>query len=341
MGFEKKVTMNHYARDLGEVLREQNIIAEDPSMRSIFQNAYHLASMDTTVLICGASGVGKDRVAKFIHANSQRADAPFLHINCSAVPQELFEAELFGYEAGTFTGGLHTGKRGILEAANGGTLFLDEIGEMSLANQVKLLDFLQNKQVTRLGGGVREELDVRIISATNRDLRTEVREGRFREDFYYRVCVVSLEIPPLRERPRDIVAFAAHFAAGGGDGEEPELTDDALEYLLRQEWPGNLRELQNLMERVCIFGAGEKVTRAMLERNHTVAPMVSEKLPTEKKCPSHKTLRESVDDCKRACISKAIQETATLEEAAEWLDISLDLLHREKRRLGIYKRWRR
>ena len=326
-------------KELRQVLEEQDIIAEDPSMLAIFQNAYHLASMDTTVLIYGASGVGKDRIAKFIHANSQRREGPFLHINCSAVPQELFEAELFGYEAGTFTGGLHAGKQGLLEAANGGTLFLDEVGEMSLQNQVKLLDFLQNKQITRLGGGVREDLDVRIISATNRDLRTEVRAGRFREDFYYRICVVALEIPPLRERPRDIAAFAAHFIAGNGGGEALKLTPDALEYLRQQEWPGNLRELQNLMERVCIFGTGGKVTRSMLEQNHMAVPAGPGR--PEKERPQHKTLRESVDECKRACISEAIQETATLEEAAEWLGVSLDLLHREKRRLGIYKRWHR
>ena len=328
-------------KELRQVLEEQGIIAEDPSMLAIFQNAYHLASMDTTVLIYGASGVGKDRIAKFIHANSQRRNRPFLHINCSAVPQELFEAELFGYEAGTFTGGLHAGKQGLLEAASGGTLFLDEVGEMSLQNQVKLLDFLQNKQITRLGGGVREDLDVRIISATNRDLRSEVRAGRFREDFYYRICVVALQIPPLRERPRDIAAFAARFMADGGNGDGLELTADALAYLQEQKWPGNLRELQNLMERVCIFGAGEKVTRSVLEQNHTAAPAVPEKPEGQEGHAPHKTLREAVDACKRACISEAIQETSTLEEAAAWLGISLDLLHREKRRLGIYKRWRR
>ena len=326
---------------LQRILREQQIIAEDPSMLAIFQNAYHLASMDTTVLVYGASGVGKDRIAKFIHANSRRREGPFLHINCSAVPQELFEAELFGYEAGTFTGGLQSGKRGILEAADGGTLFLDEIGEMGLSNQVKLLDFLQNKQVTRLGSGVRKELDVRIISATNRDLRAEVRAGRFREDFYYRICVVTLEIPPLRERPADVAAFAAYFLESAGEKPAPKLTEDALAYLREQNWPGNLRELQNLMERVSIFGTGGEVTRAILERNHTPSPGAPAELEQSRKRPAHKTLREAVDEYKKEYISNAIRETETLEEAADWLGISLDLLYREKRRLGIYKRWHR
>ena len=332
--------MENKQEDLRRLLEEQGIVAEDPAMLDVFQNARRLAAMDTTVLICGASGVGKDRIAKFIHANSRRRKGPFLHVNCSAVPQELFEAELFGYEAGTFTGGLRAGTRGLLEAAGGGTLFLDEIGETALQNQVKLLDFLQDKQIIRLGGGVREDLDVRIISATNRDLRAEVRAGRFREDLYYRICVVALEIPPLRERPRDVGALAAHFIAEACGGAGPELTADALEYLRRQEWPGNLRELQNLMERVCILGAGRKVTRSMLEQSRLSAPAAPER--EEAAAPGvRKTLREAVDDCKRACISEAIRETGTLKEAAGRLGISLDLLHREKRRLGIYKRWHR
>ena len=212
---------------------------------------------------------------------------------------------------------------------------------MALSNQVKLLDFLQNKQVTRLGSGVRKELDIRVISATNRDLRTEVRAGRFREDFYYRICVVTLEIPPLRERPLDVAAFAAYFLENAIDGKAPELTEDALAYLREQDWPGNLRELQNLMERVLIFGTGDKITRAVLAQNHTALPVLPLKPEQNSGSVGHQTLQEAVDAFKKEYISDAIRKTGTLEEAADWLGISLDLLYREKRRLGIYKRWHR
>lgn len=337
-----EAAVQHDLQGLRALLQKEDIVAEDPSMLALFHNAYYLASMDATVLIYGESGVGKDRLAKFIHANSPRRNASFLHINCSALPQKLFESELFGYEAGTFTGGLHAGKRGLLEAANGGTLFLDEIGEMHPANQVKLLDFLQNKQIIKLGGVVRKDVDVRIISATNRDLREAVRAGTFREDFYYRLCVVTLEIPPLRKRPRDVAAFAARFAATAtGPGEIPELTPDAIAYLQEQEWPGNLRELQNLLERVCIFEPGGQITRAVLERNHLASPVSARNQETELRPEAPLSLREAVDRYKRAYILEAIQNTATLEDAARRLDITLDLLNREKRRLGIYKRWHR
>lgn len=334
--------MSEELKELRVLLDAQGIVAEDASMLSVFQNALYLASMDTTVLLHGESGVGKDRVAKFIHANGPRRDRPFIHVNCSAIPQALFESELFGYEPGTFTGGLHSGKRGLLEAANGGVLFLDEIGEMSLANQVKLLDFLQNRQIIKVGGRGRQELDVRIISATNRDLRKEVRAGRFREDFFFRICVVTLEIPPLRERPQDVKAFAARFIQSAiGLGTAPELTPEALIYLQEQPWPGNVRELQNLMERVCIFEEGHNLTRDVLAANHLSAPMrrTSDSRIEVTKKPL--TLREAVDRYKRDYILHVIEETTTLEDAAHLLGISLDLLYREKRRLGIYKRWHR
>ncbi|MBM6927090.1 sigma 54-interacting transcriptional regulator, partial [Pseudoflavonifractor phocaeensis] len=255
---------------LSALLDGQGIVAADPVMYALYQKAAYLAKMDATILLCGESGVGKDRLAKFVHQAGPRRDAPFIHVNCSAVPQALFEAELFGYESGTFTGGLTQGKQGLLEAAHGGTLFLDEIGEMSLANQVKLLDFLQTRQVARLGGGRRRDLDVRVISATNRDLKACVAQGIFREDLYYRICVVVLDIPPLRARPADIAAFAKGFLARSCPGRA--LTEDAVAFLQAQDWPGNLRELNNFLERACILSEEEAISASLLAPFYQNAP---------------------------------------------------------------------
>ena len=325
---------------LSILLEEHGVVAADPVMRGLFQKAAYLAKMDATVLLSGESGVGKDWMAKFIHRAGPRRDAPFIHVNCSAVPQELFESELFGYESGTFTGGLTAGKQGLLEAAQGGTLFLDEIGEMNLSNQVKLLDFLQNKQVTRLGGGGRKNLDVRIISATNRDLKACVAAGTFREDLYYRICVVVLEIPPLRERPDDIAAFSQAYLAQNFPGRA--LSAEAVSYLQGLEWPGNLRELHNFLEKVCILEESSLLTPELLAPYYQAAPRPEPPTPAQE-APSKNgvpTLREAVAQFEKEYILQAIAQTSTLGEAARRLGIDLDTLNRKKRQHKIYKRWK-
>lgn len=326
---------------LSRLLEAQGIVAADPAMRALYQKAAFLASMDATILIGGESGVGKDRIAKFIHATGARKNAPFIHINCSAVPQELFESELFGYESGTFTGGLTAGKQGLLEAAQGGTLFLDEIGEISLSNQVKLLDFLQSKQTTRLGSGERTAMNVRIMSATNRNLKQCVAAGTFREDLYYRICVVVLDIPPLRERPADIAAFSVSYLAQSYPNRT--LSPEAISFLQRCDWPGNLRELQNFLERVCVLTEEGLLTQQLLERQQQNAPQLAPSAipPEQTQGESAPSLKEAVAQFEKEYISQAIAHTSTLGEAAQRLGIDLDTLNRKKRQYGIYKRWRK
>lgn len=324
--------------DLSELLRKQEIIAEDPTMRQLYRRAVFLAKNNATILVTGESGVGKDRIAKFIHENSVRRNAPFIHINCSAIPQELFESELFGYDAGTFTGGLAGGKRGLLEDAQGGTVFLDEIGEMSLAGQVKILDFLQNKQIIRLGSGQRKDIDVRVISATNRDLAKRVAQGKFREDLYYRIRVVTLEIPPLRERPADVAAFAQKLFRQY----DRMLSEDGAAFLRQCEWSGNMRELQNFVARACILLDAQTLTREELEPLYQSLPRPKPQEPKDEPVQAGETrltLREAIAQFEKAYIEDAISNTATLSEAAAALGIDLDTLNRKKRQYGIYKRW--
>lgn len=323
------------------LLREQGIIAEDPVMFQMYRRAAFLAKNNATILITGESGVGKDRIAKFIHSISARKDRPFIHINCSAIPQELLESELFGYDPGTFTGGLSSGKPGLLETAQGGTVFLDEIGEMSLANQIKILDFLQNKQIMHLGSGMRKDLDVRVISATNRDLKTRIAQGKFREDLYYRICVVVLDIPPLRERPADVSAFAHRMLAQDGR----TLSKDAVAFLQRCEWGGNMRELQNFLARACILSDEQQLTEDVLKPLYRSLPQPN-CTDEEKSLPvaaeeSRLTLREAVAQFEKRYIQDAIARTSSLSEAAIQLGIDLDTLNRKKRQYGIYKRWKK
>lgn len=322
------------------VLNEHGIVAADPMMRTLYQKSIHLAETDVGILLYGESGVGKDRLAKFIHEMSLRHSAPFIHINCGAIPHALFESELFGYEAGTFTGGLNQGKRGLLESAQNGTLFLDEVGEMSLSNQVKLLDFLQTKQIARLGG-TRKKLDVRIISATNRDLKACVAAGAFREDLLYRLCVVVLDIPALRNRPADIAAFAQTFLARNYP--DRRLCSDAISFLQSCNWPGNLRELNNYMEKICVLTDERVFTSELLKSfyQETTLPELQKPTHNIRDLEHIPTLREAMNQYEKDYILQAIAQTSTLGEAAIRLGIDLDTLNRKKRQYGIYKRWKR
>ncbi len=246
-----------------DVLREQvakqfscdSIIAEDPRMKAVLELAHKVAPTNATVLLTGESGTGKELLARCIHGNSQRAKRVFVAVNCAALSPTLIESELFGHEKGSFTGAVaqHTGR---FERADGGTLFLDEIGELDAHLQSKLLRVLQEKTFERVGGKRQITVDVRVIAATNRDLKKMVAGGGFREDLFYRLSTFPLEIPPLRERPADIEPLAKFFLsrATADLGKPPlELTDAAVEKLASYGWPGNVRELENLMERVAIL----------------------------------------------------------------------------------------
>ena len=233
-------------------------------VRRAYAAAARVAGTRAPVLLEGETGTGKDWLARAIHYMSDRAERHFVAVNCGALPEQLLTSELFGHEKGAFTSATQA-KKGLCEVADGGTLFLDEIGEMSLDNQVKLLHFTQDLSFTRLGGLQPIEVDVRIICATNQSLSAAVREGRFREDLYYRLAVMPLHLPPLRERPEDIEPFARFFldkhARGHGRG-RAVISDEALALLRTQRWPGNLRQLENAVQRGLLMAAGGDRARA-------------------------------------------------------------------------------
>jgi DNA-binding NtrC family response regulator len=244
--------------ELGHRYSFDNIIGRGPKMQEILAAVSRVAPARTTVLLCGESGVGKDLIARAIHHNSPRANRAFVKINCTALPETLMESELFGYEKGAFTGAAAT-KPGKFEQADGGTVFLDEIGDVPATIQVKLLRVLQEREFERLGSNKTRQIDVRVIAATNVDLRRAIEEGNFREDLYYRLNVFPITIPPLRERREDIPflaeAFLERFAVQQGVP-PPRLSDQAQHKLCTHDWPGNVRELENVMERSLVLANG-------------------------------------------------------------------------------------
>ena len=234
-----------------------NLIGRSPGMQEVFNLIERVAPSRTTVLLCGESGVGKDMVARAIHFNSPRRNQPLVKINCSALPENLMESELFGYEKGAFTGAT-LARPGKFEQADCGTVFLDEIGDVPMAVQVKLLRVLQEREIERLGSNRVRQIDVRVIAATNVDLRAALEGGRFREDLYYRLNVMPINIPSLRERKADVPALAQHFMIKYGNGAQ-FLSSEALEKLMSYEWPGNVRELENVIERSLLLARGDEL----------------------------------------------------------------------------------
>jgi DNA-binding NtrC family response regulator len=249
---------------LGRRYEFDNIIGRSPAMQEIFATIERVAPTRATVLLAGESGVGKDLIARAIHFHSPRRDRPLVKINCSAIPENLMESELFGYEKGAFTGA-QTSKPGKFEQADTGTVFLDEIGDVPPAVQVKLLRILQEREFERLGSNVTRHIDVRVIAATNQDLRAALEQGTFREDLYYRLNVVPLNIPPLRDRKEDIPFLTNHFirklAPENGCRVE-SITDAAMEKLMAYHWPGNVRELENVIERSLVMCTGAQLDAA-------------------------------------------------------------------------------
>ena len=260
--FEPKALLEHVARyRLPEALDDDRVIATDPMSRNLFALATRVAQTDTTVLLTGESGVGKEVVARYIHNHSARRNGPFVAINCAAIPDSLLEATLFGYEKGAFTGAQQA-QAGKFEQAQNGTLLLDEVTEMPLGLQAKLLRVLQEREVERVGGKKPVALDIRIVATSNRDMAEAVNKGILREDVYYRLNVFPLLIPALRQRPEDIVPLARHFLVehGGRSGRPGlRLSPAAEAVLVAHAWPGNVRELENVMQRAVILAAGDVV----------------------------------------------------------------------------------
>jgi len=300
------------------------VVGESVEWRGVLRKATQVASTDTTVLVTGASGTGKEVVARFIHAASARRSRPFIALNCAALPEQLLEAELFGYERGAFTGA-HQAKPGQVELASGGVLFLDEVTEMSLSAQAKFLRVLQEREFQRLGGTRLLKANIRVIAATNRDLRKAVERGDFREDLFYRLGVFDIQIPPLRERPADIVPLSDIFLQeiGRAFGRPPAgLTRAARQALLQYDWPGNVRELRNVLERAAILCEG-----ALIDADHL-------SLHSSARSPRNDTTDLSVVE--RTTIAKVMQECrGNKTKAARRLGLSRTQLHLRIRKYGL------
>jgi len=249
-------------RNLKEQLAQtygfENVIGHSPAMSRIFELVRKAARSEANILVVGESGTGKELIARAIHANSPRVGEPFVPVDCASLPEQLLESELFGHERGAFTGAVRT-KPGLMEAANRGTLFLDEIGELPVSLQVKLLRALQERQIRRVGGTGLVDVDVRLVSATNRDLREAAAKGQFREELYYRVNVIAILLPPLRDREGDVRLLAQAFLKRYGGGRVRGIDDEAMAALERYRWPGNVRELQNIIERACALADTETI----------------------------------------------------------------------------------
>ncbi len=255
---------NEYLRtQLRHVLGDDAVLGQSPAMQRVFQVAQTVAGTDSSVLITGESGTGKEILARFIHSASPRRERAFVTVNCAAIPQNLLESELFGHKRGAFTGAVY-GRRGSFEMADRGTLFLDEIGEMPIDMQAKILRALEERQIKLVGSEEPIPVNVRIVAATNKDLEQEIRAGRFREDLFWRLNVVQLVLPPLRQRREDVLALARHFLALFSHELKkpiPDFSGDVAEALLRYDWPGNVRELRNAVERAVIFAESGKPVR--------------------------------------------------------------------------------
>jgi len=261
-----KKEAGYLRRELRRLTGLDNIIGQSPKMRAIFDLIQTIAPQSSRVLITGESGTGKELVARAIHENSLRAQAPFITINCGAFPETLLESELFGYVKGSFTGA-NENRQGLFQAAHGGTLFMDEIGNMSLTMQVKLYRVLQEGKVRPIGSTEETDVDVRIIAATNKDFEKEIAEGRFREDLYYRLSVIPIQLPPLRERREDIPLLARHFLDRFRKSMNKSIegiSPEAVRRLEAYDWPGNVRELENTMERAVALESGPEVSVGVL-----------------------------------------------------------------------------
>jgi two-component system NtrC family response regulator len=306
----------------------EGMLGDSPPMQAIFSTIRRVATTDAPVLILGESGTGKEMAALAIHRRSQRCSGPFVAINCSAIPETLLESELFGHEKGAFTGA-HVQRKGRIEAAANGTLFLDEIGELSLAIQVKLLRFLQERALERVGGRTSIEVDTRIIAATNADLRKAIAAGRFREDLFYRLAVVTLKLPPLRDRAGDVPLLAKAFlrdALAQSGKKSLDFSASALRALQNHTWPGNVRELENRVRRAVIMAEGRHVTAADLELQAAASSTVC------------RTLKDAREAAEREAVLAALQRhNWKIARAAAELDVSRPTLYELMEKLNIRK----
>ena len=306
----------------------EGLVGDSPQIQEIFRMIRRVGPSDVPVLITGESGTGKELVARAVHRQSTRQAAPFVPINCGAIPETLLESELFGYEKGAFTGATQQ-RKGRIESAQGGTLFLDEIGDIPLGLQVKLLRFLQDHEVLRLGGKEAISIDTRIVAATNIDLRKAIEEGRFREDLYYRLCVVTIAVPSLRDRGSDIPLLGRTFLLRFSDDLKKPIkgfTPEAVEALTSYAWPGNVRELENRIKRAVVMAEGRYITPENLELQAAAASDAA-------------TLRASRDHREKELVRFAMEKAeGNVTRAASYLGVSRPTLYQLLDRYGIKKR---
>ena len=324
---ERQRASGHYAR-----YRFENIQGDSPAIRSAVYQARRFAQVDSNILLYGETGTGKELFAQSIHNESERAHGPFVAVNCAAIPENLMESELFGYEGGAFTGASKTGKEGLFETAHEGTIFLDEVGEIPLTLQSRLLRVIQEREVRRVGANRVIPINVRIICATNRNLLDMIRQGRFREDLYYRLKVLSVQLPPLRDRGEDIIQIMQYYLNyyTRKFGKEPiSLSPDAARLVHSYGWPGNIREIRNISEQLAVLCEGSRIEAADM----------ASVLPGEPAAPAPYVFREAepptLSSLQRRQIVEVLSRSSSRKEAAEKLGISKTTLWRKCKELGL------
>jgi len=312
-------------------IQDKELISRSPEMERVIELAMKIADVDSTVLINGESGTGKELIAKLIHKQGKGISKPFIKINCAAIPEQLLESELFGYEGGAFTGARKEGKPGLFELSHNGTLFLDEVGDLPLLLQVKLLRAIQEKEVMRVGGTKVITIKTRIIAATHRDIDNMVKKGKFREDLYYRLMVVPIYLPPLRNRKEDIPLLTMHFLEkfNHNFGYNKTIMSQVIDKLVGYSWPGNVRELENVIERMMVTAPSEEITIDLIPAtiwNKTFLPKRGTKL------------KDAVEQAEVYLLSESYREYGSWQKVAEKLEVDRTTIFRKVVRYGLSKK---
>ena len=322
-----------YEQQLKEGSGETDFVFRSKEMKDVFDIVVKVSKVDSTIFLSGESGVGKGMIARKIHELGPRKSHPFVHLNCAAIPESLFEAELFGYDEGAFTGAKKQGKPGLLELAGEGTIFLDEIADLPGPLQAKMLQVLQENEFRRVGGSTPIQLKARIISATNQDLEELIRQNRFREDFYYRLCVVPIHVPPLKNRPGDTLLLADIFLQkyNGKYGLHMKLDDDVRKWMCQYQWPGNVRELQNIIERLAIVSELELITLKDIPDSYRCKAVGF----GEDKIYKNPSLKDVQEDAERKLLESVLRNNKSSREAAKELGVSQATFLRKAHKYGI------
>ncbi len=334
-----RVKADRLEEALEEKYRFENIVGASPGMVDIFRLIRQLSQSEATVLILGESGTGKELIARAIHYHSPRKDGPFVPVDCGALPEGIIESELFGHEKGAYTGA-HASTRGLIRSADRGTIFLDEIGEVPIPLQAKLLRTLQEREVRPVGGAQTIRVDTRVIAASNKDLYSEVQKGTFRTDLFYRLNVVTIRVPPLRERKEDIPLLVAHFIKTKRDRAIMGIDEDALQALMSYTWPGNVRELENVLERGMALGRGHIITyRDLPPLGRKEVPVSTARIPSTGPGLSLNGVPLSLKAYERLALETALREmNGDMEKAAKALGVGKSTLYRKLREHGLNRK---